>query len=81
MIFIYILTLYKWASQVTLVVKSLPANAGDLRNLIWSLGREDRLEEGIATHSRILVWKIPWTEETGGYGPWGHEELDMTKVI
>ena len=81
MIFIYILTLYKWASQVTLVVKSLPANAGDLRNLIWSLGREDHLEEGIATHSRILVWKIPWTEETGGYGPWGHEELDMTKVI
>ena len=31
-----------------------------------SLGREDPLEEGVATHSRILVWRIPWTGEPGG---------------
>ena len=31
-----------------------------------SLGQEDPLEEGMATHSRILAWKIPWTEEPGG---------------
>ena len=31
-----------------------------------SLGREDLLEEGMATHSRILAWRIPWTEEPGG---------------
>ena len=31
-----------------------------------SLGREDPLEEGMATHSSILAWRIPWTEEPGG---------------
>ena len=33
---------------------------------IWSLGREDPLEEEMATHSSILAWEIPWTEEPGG---------------
>ena len=44
------------------------------------LGGEDPLEEGMATHSSIPTWKIPWTEEPGGlYSPWDHEELDMTE--
>ena len=34
--------------------------------LVQSLGREDLLEEGMATHSSILAWRIPWTEEPGG---------------
>ena len=38
------------------------------------------LEEGIVTHSSVLAWRIPWTEEPGGYSPWGHNELDMTEV-
>ena len=43
------------------------------------LGWEDPLEEGMATHSSILAWKIPQTEEPGGlYSPRGHKELDMT---
>ena len=33
---------------------------------VWSLGQEDLLEEGIATHSSILAWRIPWIEELGG---------------
>ena len=33
---------------------------------IWSLGQDDPLEKGMATHSSILAWKIPWTEEPGG---------------
>ena len=33
---------------------------------VWSLGQEDSLEEGMATHSSILAWRIPWTEEPGG---------------
>ena len=33
---------------------------------VQSLGREDPLEEGMATHSSILTWRIPWTEEPGG---------------
>ena len=46
------------------MVKNLPANAVDSRLL--SLGQEDSLEEEMATHSIILSWKIPWTEEPGG---------------
>ena len=36
---------------------------------VQSLGREDPLEEGMATHSSILAWRIPWTEELAGYSP------------
>ena len=47
------------------LVKNLPASAGDLREagLIPELGRS--LEEGMATHSSSLAWRIPWTEEPG----------------
>ena len=38
---------------------------------VGSLGGEDPLEEGMATHSGILTWRIPWTKEPG-YSPWGH---------
>ena len=53
-----------WASQVAL--KNLPANAGDTTDWVQSLGEEDPLEEGMATDSSILAWRIPWTEEPGG---------------
>ena len=53
------------ASQVALVVKNLPANTGDIRHWVPSLGQEDPLDEGMATHSRSLAWRIPWTEEPG----------------
>ena len=51
-------------SQVVLVVKNPPDNAGDIRDA--SLSQEDPLKEGMATHSSILAWKISWTEEPGG---------------
>ena len=38
-----------------------------------SLGQEDPLEEVLATHSRILAWEIPWTEEPGGLQPMGSQ--------
>ena len=44
------------------VVMNPPANAGDSGSI---LGREDPLEKGMATHSSIRVWRIPWTEESG----------------
>ena len=47
------------------VVKNPPYNAGDARDTGWSLGQEDPLEEDMATHSSILAWRIPWTEEPG----------------
>ena len=43
------------------------------------LCREDPLEKEIAAHSSILAWKIPWTEELGGYSPWGCKELEMNE--
>ena len=45
-----------------------------------SLGREDPPEESMATHSSVLAWRIPWTEEPGGCSPWGCKELDTTEV-
>ena len=47
--------------------------------LVQFLGQEDPLEKEMATHSSILVWRIPWTEEPGGYSLWGHKELERTK--
>ena len=47
------------------MVKNLPANAGDVRDTGLSLGREDPLEKVMATHSSILAWRIPGTEEPG----------------
>ena len=46
-----------------LVVKNPPANPGDVR--VQSLSWGDPLEDGMATHSSILAWRIPWTEEAG----------------
>ena len=46
---------------------------------VQSLSQEDPLEKGMATHSSILAWRIPWTEEPGSYGPRGCKELDMTE--
>ena len=51
------------ASLITQSVKNLPAVQ---ETWVQFLGREDPLEEGMATHSSILAWRIPWTEESGG---------------
>ena len=49
---------------------------------VRSLGQEDPLEEEMTTHSSILVWKIPWTEEfLEGCSPWGCKELDTTERL
>ena len=50
---------------------------------VQSLGWEDPLEEGLASHSSRLAWRIPWTEEPGGiqsYRPWSYRELDVTNI-
>ena len=54
---------YSWASLVAQMVKNLPAM---WETWVQSLGREDLLEEGMATHSSILAWRIPMAEEPGG---------------
>ena len=50
-------------SLVTQMVKNMPAV---WETWVWSLGQEDSLKKGMATHSSILAWRIPWTEEPGG---------------
>ena len=57
------------ASQVALVAENPPANSGDIRDVIRSLGQEEPLEEGMATPSSILAWRIPWTRSLVGYSP------------
>ena len=54
------------ASLVAQLVKNPPVIAGDIRIWVLSLGREDPQEEGMETHSNILAWRIPRTEEPGG---------------
>ena len=68
----HICTLYTWASLVTQMVKNQPALQGTWVRL---LSQEDPLEEGMATHSSILAWRIPWTEEPGGLQPMGWERV------
>ena len=48
---------------------------------VRSLGREDPLEKGKATHSSILAWRIPWTVEPGGLQSMGHKESDTTERL
>ena len=60
------------------MVKNLPAMQ---ETGIRSLGQEDPLEKGMATHSSILVWRIPWTEEPGGAPLWGGKESDTTQQL
>ena len=59
------------------VVKNSPAMLEPQEIWVQSLGREYTLMEGMATQTSILAWRVPWTEEAGGYSPWdrrvGHD--------
>ena len=57
------------------VVKNPPVNAGDKRDTGSIPGSEDPLEKGMATHSSILAWRIPWTEEPGGLHSIGSQRV------
>ena len=56
---------YMWAFLVAQTVKNPPAMQ---ETWVLSLGQEDPQETGMATHSSIVAWRIPWTEEPGGLG-------------
>ena len=55
------------------MVKNPSDNAGDVRDSVGSLGREDPLEEGMATHSSLLAWRTPWREDPGGLQSMGSQ--------
>ena len=70
-----------WGSkgfQAAQTVKNLPAMQ---ETWVQSLGWDDPLEKGMATHSSILAWRIPWTEEPGRLQSMGSKSLDMTECL
>ena len=66
------------ASLVAQRLKHLPTM---LEIWVQSLSREDPLEKEMATHSSILAWRIPWTEEPGGLQSTGRKESDTTEGL
>ena len=62
---LYYICVYTWASQVALWWRPCLLMQEMQETWVGSLGREDPLEEGMATHSSVLAWRIPWTEESG----------------
>ena len=71
---------YSWALLVAQLVKNWHAMQ---ETWVWSLGWEDPLEEGMATHSSILAWRISMDSEEPGrlYSPWGRKESDTTEWL
>ena len=67
-----------WASLVVQRLKRLPAT---WETWVRSLGWEDPLEKEMATHSSILAWRIPWTEELGGLQSTDRKESDTTEQL
>ena len=63
-----------WASPIAQTVKNLHAL---WETWVRSLGLEDPLEKGMATHSSILAWRIPWTEEPGGLQSMGSQRVGL----
>ena len=63
------------ASLLAQSLKNLPAMQ---ETCVQFLGQEDPLEKEMTTHSSILAWRIPWTEEPGGLQSMGSQESDMT---
>ena len=57
------------------MVDSSPANVGDIRGTGLIPGLESSLEEGMATHSSIFAWRIPWPEEPGGLWSTGSQRV------
>ena len=61
--------------------KESPYNKGKKQaDMSLNPGQKDPLEEGIAIHSSILAWTIPWTEEPGGLQSTGHKESDAMRA-
>ena len=74
-IILYRSYIFIWASQVALVVKNPPANAGNIRDTGSILSQEDPVEKDMATHSSILAWRITWTEELGRLQSMGSQRV------
>ena len=69
--FSVVVVLIIWSSLIIIIIKPF----------IFLLEYSWLMEKEMATHSSILAWRIPWTEEPGGYSPQGHKESDMTELL
>ena len=68
--------------QDSLVVQTVKNPSAMQETQVQSLSWEDPLEKGMATHSSILAWRIPWTEEPGGvFSSWSHKKSDTTEQL
>ena len=76
-----LLTVQVFFTLASLVVQRLKRLPAMWETSVRSLGREDPLEKEMATHSSILAWRIPWTEELGGLRSMGHKESDTTERL
>ena len=76
-IFFRILVKSFWASKVAQMVKNQPAMK---ETLVCSLGWDDPLEKGMATHSSVLAWRIPWTEEPHALQSMGSQRVRHYRV-
>ena len=70
-----------WALQVAQWIKNPTTMQETQETWVRSPGQEDPLDDNMAIHLSILAWRILWTEESGGYSPWGHKESDSTAVM
>ena len=62
-------------------VKNVPAMQETQEMRVWYTGWEDPLEKGMATHSSILAWRIPWTEDPGGLQSMGSQTVERDWAI
>ena len=65
--------------QISLVVQMVKSLLTVQETRVQSLDQEDPLEKEMETHSSILDWRIPWTEEPGGLQPWSCKDVDTTE--
>ena len=66
---------------MTLLVAQMVKRLSTRLTWVQSLGWEDSLEKEMAIHSSTIAWKIPWTEEPGGYSPWRCKESNTTEQL
>ena len=73
--------LHSWLTRASLVAQRLKRLPAMQETWVWSLGWEDPLEKEMATHSSILAWRIPWTEEPGGLQSTGWQRIEHDWAI
>ena len=71
---------HQQTSQVAQCLKSLQANAGDIKDMVSLPGSGRSPARGHGNSLQYFAWNILWTEELGRNSPWGHKESDMTET-